>query len=113
MFALLRTNVKTLIHGRERDSLAQSGDFTDSEFLRLARSVPEVQDFHQARSFMNLVDQYRGVHQSPHGRAFAGDGAHSGESLEQIDVIEQGGAETGRSFVIVFGDVADDIGKVV
>ncbi len=28
-------------------------------------------------------------------------------------MIEQGGAETGRNFVIVFGDVADDIGKVV
>jgi hypothetical protein len=59
-----------------------------------------------------VVDQYRGVHQSPHRRAFAGDGTHSGES-EQIDVIEQSGTETGRSFVIVFGDLADDIGKVV
>ncbi|HYL74554.1 MAG TPA: hypothetical protein VEU96_10135 [Bryobacteraceae bacterium] len=39
--------------------------------------------------------------------------AHSGETLEQIDVIEQGGADAGRSFVIVFGDVADDLGKIV
>jgi hypothetical protein len=89
-------------------------DSTDSEFLRLARSVPEVQNFHQQRSLMDLVvDQYWGVHQSPNRRAFAGDGPHSGETLEQIDVIEQGGAETGRGFVIVFGDVADDVGKVV
>jgi hypothetical protein len=89
-------------------------DFTDSESRRLARSVPEVQNFHQACSLMDLVvDQYRGVHQSPYRRAFAGDGTHSGESLEQIDVIEQSGTETGCSFVIVFGDVADDIGKVV
>jgi hypothetical protein len=67
--------------------------------------VPEVQNFHQARSLMDLVvDQYGGMYESPHRRAFADDGAHSRETLEQIDVIEQGGAETGRSFVIVFGD---------
>ena len=52
------------------------------------------------------------MYESPHRRAFAGDGAHSGETREQVNVIEQGGAETGRSFVIVFGDAADDIGKV-
>ena len=83
-------------------------------FLRFARSVPEVQNFHEALRLMDLVvDQYRRVHQSAHRRAFAGDATHSGEALKQIDVIEQGGAETGRGFVIVFGDVADDMGKVV
>jgi hypothetical protein len=53
------------------------------------------------------------VDQPSHRRAFAGHGTHSGEALEQIDVIEQGGAEARRSFVIVFGDIADDVGKVV
>jgi hypothetical protein len=60
-----------------------------------------------------VIDQYRGVYQSPHRGSLAGDCTHSGETLEQIDVIEQGGAETGRSFVIVFGDVANDIGEIV
>jgi hypothetical protein len=73
-----------------------------------------MQNFQQACGLMDLViDQDGGVHQSPHRRAFADDGPHSRETLEQIDVIEQGSAKTARGFIIVFRDVADDSGEVV
>ena len=73
-----------------------------------------MQNFQQARGLMELVvHQDGGVHQSPHRRALADGGPHSRETLEQIDVIEQGSAKTVRGFVIVFRDVADDIGEVV
>jgi hypothetical protein len=59
----------------ETDPIEKKSDaFTDSEALRLARSVTEVQNFHQARSLMDLVvDQYGGVYLAPHRRASAGD----------------------------------------
>jgi hypothetical protein len=36
-----------------------------------------------------------------------------GGTLEQVDVIEQGGGESGCTFLIVCGNVAEDIGQIV
>jgi len=53
------------------------------------------------------------VYESTHRRAFSDDRPHSRKMFEQVNVIEQGGAETVRSFLIVFRDVSDDLGEVV
>jgi len=56
-----------------------------SELLRLARSVPEVQNFHDALSLMDLVvDQYRGVHQCLQERIDAPGGRRARMSTAQI-----------------------------
>jgi hypothetical protein len=48
----------------------------------------------------------------PHARPFANRVPHAWEPAEQIDVIEQSFAKTGRGLVVVLGDVPHDLRQI-
>lgn len=60
-----------------------------------------------------VVNQERAVEQSPNLRPLADDATHARKTDEQINVIPQGTAKAGSCIRVVFGDVADDFGKIV
>jgi hypothetical protein len=80
---------------------------------RLAGPVAEMKDLNQTLPLMDLVvDENRAVDQFTHARPFANGVPHSWEPAKQIDVIQQGLAKTGSSFVVVLGDVSHDLGQI-
>jgi hypothetical protein len=60
----------------------------------------------------SVVNENRAMNQFPNPRPFADDAAHTREASQQINVVEQGVAKAGGRLDIVFGDVADDAGKI-
>ena len=75
--------------------------------------MAEMKDLNQTLLLMDLVvDENRGVDQPTHLRPLASDIPHTGESAEQIDVIEQGLAKTGSGLVVVLGDMPHDLGQI-
>jgi hypothetical protein len=59
-----------------------------------------------------VVNKNWGVHQLSHSRSFTNEVTDAGESAEQVDVVEQALAKTGRSLVIVQRDMPYDLGQI-
>ncbi len=75
--------------------------------------MPQVQDFDHAPGLVNLIiNRNRAVHELPHLWAFANGRAYAGELLEELQMVQQGVAETLSSVGIVFGDVANDLSQI-
>ncbi len=60
-----------------------------------------------------VVDQNRAVDEFTHPRPFADSVSNAGETTEQIDMIQQGVAETRRDIGIILGDIPDNFREVV
>lgn len=76
--------------------------------------MSQVKDFYEMFAFTEFViDENRTVGQLPYAGARANAAAHPGKPRQQLDMVEQGVAETLGGIGIICGDVADYLGQVV
>lgn len=50
--------------------------------------------------------------QFPNVRAFSDEATHARIASQQFHMIEQGVTKTGSSFIVVFGDIANDLSEI-
>lgn len=76
--------------------------------------MPKVKHFHETLIFADLVvDQNRAMQQLANARPFSDGASHAGKASQQVHVVEQSIAKTRCSLIVVFGNVADDLGEIV
>jgi len=81
---------------------------------RLARGVPQVENFHQPSVFPQMViDKNGAMREFSDSRPFADCAAHTGKSSQQFDVVQQRSSETRSSLGVVLSNVADDFSEIV
>ena len=79
------------------------------EFRRLARGVPQVENFHQASVFPQMVINKNGaMREFSDSRPFADRTAHTRKPSQEFNVVQQRVSKTRSSLSVIFGDVADD-----
>lgn len=75
--------------------------------------MPQVNDFDFALAFVDLViNQNRAVEQFSDMRSLTGHAAYARKASQQLDMIQQGTAESRSGGGIVHGNVADQCFKV-
>jgi hypothetical protein len=81
---------------------------------RLSCAVTKVKDLdHALLVIYPVVNQERAMEQFPNLRPRTDDATHTRKTDEQVNVVQQGTAEAGGCIRVIFGDVADDFGKIV
>ncbi len=75
--------------------------------------MTDMEYFHDVRVFQDaVIDQDWAVNQLADSWPSLNHRTHARKSAEQVNVIEQGAAEPGSYFRVVFGNEADDFGKI-